>query len=633
MERKYIFSLLIWLTTTLAHAQEQPNMLWVVIEDTSPQYIGCYGNAAAHTPQIDRLAIEGVRFKNAYSTGTICSPSRSAIITGVSTSKMGTGHHRSRLPIPDFIKGFPYYLRQAGYYTSNNSKTDYNTANAREIIRNSWDESSGKAGWWNRKPGQPFFAVFNFGDSHQSRTMTNPYALYKKQVLKPLPDALEIGDDEFEMPPFYRDSPEMRKQVARVYNGIALADYKIGLLLDRLKKEGLADSTIIFFYSDHGQGMPRAKANGIGQGYRVPFVIWFPDAYKHLSPWGTGGVVTNEHISFADLGPTVLSLAGVEAPPYMDGRAFLGEKREDAPEYIYTSNDRGEDSPSLDRSVIKNNLIYTRSFTPYSNPFRWIHYFNFGEISQVIVDDFRMGKLSEEQEMLLDPRSPEYLYDLSADPWEMNNLVNDPAYRKEVAKMKKALEKHILAGKDVMFVPEYELKQLPESVTPYEFRLSPTYDIKNVWKSAKLSGLRSEKSKKKQIQLLAHKNDLVRYWAAVGLKSQESFSPENIRNIELYLNDAYPPVQVYLASVVYDQNKSMAAQKVIEKYALSADADLSLLALHNIHHMRRKEDFIELINRVYENVKDEKGMRLPRQCAEVLLYRLEGRPLKMEHFW
>src|SRR6056297_1862034 len=190
----------------------KPNILWVTIEDTSPQFIGCYGNEDARTPVIDNLAEEGVRFTNAFSTGTVCSPSRTAIITGVKTYKAGTGNHRSKYPVPEFIKGFPYYLQQQGYYTTNNVKTDYNVRGEKDFINEAWNESSNQAGWWNRQPGQPFFAVFNYNDSHQSRTMTMTYDWYQENVLDHLLTEEIIGEDEFEMPPFYRDSPEMRKQ-------------------------------------------------------------------------------------------------------------------------------------------------------------------------------------------------------------------------------------------------------------------------------------------------------------------------------------------------------------------------------------------------------------------------------------
>ena len=265
---KIIAILLLFIVSSFS-AQEKPNILWITIEDTSPQFIGCYGNKNASTPNIDKLAKEGIRFTNAFSTGTVCSPSRSAIITGIPTYKMGTGNHRSNYTIPKYIKGFPYFLKQEGYYTSNNVKTDYNIANEKDFINESWDESSNKATWSGRKDkNQPFFSVFNYAASHQSRTMSMPFAWYKKYVWDYLPKEDRIEDDAFEMPPFYKDTPEMRKQFARVYNSIKLTDNRIGKLLKKLEDDGLTENTIIFFYADHGEGMPRGKTNGINYGYK-----------------------------------------------------------------------------------------------------------------------------------------------------------------------------------------------------------------------------------------------------------------------------------------------------------------------------------------------------------------------------
>jgi arylsulfatase A-like enzyme len=252
----------------------QPNILWITIEDTSPQFIGCYNNSNARTPVIDKLALEGVRFTNAFSTGTVCSPSRTALITGVKTYKTGSGNHRSKFPVPDFIKGFPYYLQQQGYYTTNNSKTDYNVAGENEFIKEAWNESSNRTGWWNRKAGQPFFSVFNLMESHQSRTMTETYEWYVENVLSHLSPYEHVDDHDFEMPPFYLDSPEMRKQLARVYNSISFTDKKIGELLMQLEKDNLRDSTIIFLFADHGEGIPRGKTKR--------HQLWLPRAIHHL---------------------------------------------------------------------------------------------------------------------------------------------------------------------------------------------------------------------------------------------------------------------------------------------------------------------------------------------------------------
>jgi arylsulfatase A-like enzyme len=425
---KPLFLILI-VVVNVSFAQQKPNILWITIEDTSPQFIGCYGNSNARTPVIDKLAEEGIRFTNAFSTGTVCSPSRTAIITGVKTYKTGTGNHRSKYQVPAFIKGFPYYLQQLGYYTTNNAKTDYNVAGEKEFIAEAWNESSGKAGWWNRKPGQPFFAVFNYNESHQSRTMTETYDWYVENVYNQLLPNERIGDNDFEMPPFYLDSPEMRKQFARVYNSIKLTDNKIGELLARLEKDKLKDSTIIFFYADHGEGMPRGKTNGINYGYRVPFIMWFPEIYKHLSPWKKAGVVTDELIDFTDLAPTLISLAGGEIPKHLEGRPMLGKKRSKPVEYLFLSSDRSDNGIDMVRTVTDGRFVYSRNFLPFINEARYIRYMEIGEIKQQMRKDLAENKLNPLQKSLFEPRPAEFLFDIENDLWETKNLAGDPKYR------------------------------------------------------------------------------------------------------------------------------------------------------------------------------------------------------------
>ena len=306
----------------------RPNILWITLEDTSPHFIGCYGDKAAKTPNIDRLAARGIRFDRAFANAPVCSAARSTIITGALTEVLGLGQHRSRYAIPERVKGFPFFLRETGYYTSNNKKTDYSTSSERRLVKESWNESSLKAGWEKREKGQPFFSVFNIEESHQSRTMSWPYAAYEKDVLQKMSVGLQVSPEEIEMPPFLPDTAEARKHFVRVYNSIARADEQIGEILDRLERDGLKDDTIIFCYADHGEGMPRGKANPIGLGYRVPFIVSFPEKWKDLNPWGEPGSVTDELICFDDLGPTMLSLLGKKAAPWMTGRAFLGRHRE-----------------------------------------------------------------------------------------------------------------------------------------------------------------------------------------------------------------------------------------------------------------------------------------------------------------
>ncbi|WP_340114623.1 sulfatase [Maribellus mangrovi] len=610
------FSLLFFVLSL--QAQTRPNILWLTIEDSSPQFFGCYGNVVAHTPVIDKLADEGVRFTNAFSTGTVCSPSRSTIITGVRTFKTGTGNHRSNYPVPDYIKGFPYYLQQQGYYVTNNSKTDYNLANPKAFIREAWNESSGKAGWWNRKPGQPFFAVFNFNESHQSRTMTMPYEWYTKNVWDQLDEDERIAETDFEMPPIYRESAEMRKHFARVYNSISLTDKRIGELLDRLDGDHLRDSTIIFFYADHGEGEPRGKTNGIDYGYRVPFIVWFPEMYKHLSPWGTSGVVTEELISFEDLAPTLIALAGGEMPDYLKGRVLMGEDRSKPVDHLVLSADRADNGIDMVRTISDGRFLYSRNYLPFIPQGRYIRYMYISEIVQQMRSDYDNHLLDSLQQSYFEPRPEEYLFDIENDLWETNNLARNPEYKEVLQRMRKQLDDELLKARDVMFLPEYEIGLISEKQTPYEFRLNEkAYPFEKIYNAAKLSGIRGQKVTKKQIQLLQNKNKVVRYWAIMGLRSQppgflEDYKPQ----IEQSISDEYPPVSLAAAAIAFQNWGSRNAEQALMEACKSSNPDISLLAINFLMYTDNKQPFIETIREVYE--MPDRNYNVKAACMDFL---------------
>ncbi len=629
---KKCWLLLLILSSLTAHSQNsRPNILWLTFEDTSPEFIGIYGNLTAKTPTMDQLAREGVRFNYAFSTGSVCSPSRSTLITGVKSYELGTGNHRSAYPIPDFIHGFPKYLKDAGYYTTNNAKTDYNTSDIKRVIQESWDESSNKAGWWNRAEEQPFFAVFNSMTSHQSRTMTFPYDQYKEMVLDQLPDSMKTADAEVFMPPYYRESPEMRKQMARVNNSISKTDVEFKELLDRLEKEGLRQNTIIFLFADHGEGMPRSKTNGIGLGHRVPFVIWFPEKYRHLSPWGEAGAVTDEMIDFTDLPPTVLSLAGLTVPDYMKGRVLTGTQRKPEPKYLFLSSDRSDESYDLTRTVIQGKYAYSRAFMPYIQELRYLIYMDMGEITEQIRQDYKAGKLSAIQRQMLEPRPAEYLYDMEKDPWEINNLAEDPAYAKMLRQFRKVQAKEILEKKDVLFLPEYEIAQISKTTTPYQYRAH--LDLKPIYKMAMYSGFRTEKARKTQIKSLKDKNDLVRYWALLGLKS----NVKAITDLEKFalnpaLDDPYAPNRIIAASLISELADAPASRKILVDAIQSNDDDRSNLAIQQIMYQPNAASFLPEIKNFYEQQKKlgKKKLFNANRSAEMMLYVYDGRPVREE---
>ena len=631
MLRKILFLVLLLLLvgTAVQSQNTRPNILWLTFEDTSPEFIGIYGDLTAKTPTMDQLAREGVRFNYAFSTGSVCSPSRSALITGVKTYQLGTGNHRSAYSIPSFIHGFPKYLKDAGYYTTNNSKTDYNTSDAKRVIEESWDESSGKAGWWNRAEGQPFFAVFNSNSSHQSRTMTFPYADYEKLVLNLLPDSMKHTEAEIRMPPYYRDSPEMRRQMARVNNSISKTDLEFKELIDRLEREGLRQNTIIFLFADHGEGMPRSKTNGIGLGHRVPFVIWFPEKYKHLSPWGAAGAVTDEMIDFTDLPPTVLALAGIQIPDYMSGRVLVGPQRNPEPRHLFLSSDRSDESYDLTRTVIQGRYAYSRVFVPYIQELRHLLYMDMGEITHQIRQDYQAGKLSVTQRQMLEPRPAEFLYDMEKDPWEINNLAEDPAYAKMLAAFRQVQEKEILTQKDILFLPEYEIGQISNTTTPYEYRAK--LDLKPIYNMAKWSGFRTKDALKNQAKGLSDKNQFVRYWALLGFKSNvQALGDTEKTALAQRLADPYPPNRIIAASLLSELTDQAQARKVLDEAIQSTDDHLSNLAIQQIMYQANAASFLPEIRDFFEQQNSLKKGKLfnASRSAEMMLYMFDGRSLR-----
>ena len=614
----------------------RPNILWLTFEDTSPQFIGCYGDSFAKTPTMDQLASEGVRFTSAFSTGTVSSPSRFCLITGVTPAMTGTGNHRSQYPIPEFIHGFPKYLRDSGYYTSNNSKTDYNNAREKEMIAESWDESSGKAGWWNRKPGQPFFAVFNSPHSHQSRTMTNPWEYYEKQVLDHLESSRVTKENAaFDMPPFYRNTIDMRRQMSRVYNSISLVDQQFESILQRLDKDGLRDSTIIFCFSDHGEGIPRGKGSSLGLGYRVPCIVWIPEMYKDLSPWGEG-VVTDHLISFEDFGATVLALASVDIPDYIEGKPFMGKNPAKEKKYVYGACDGLDSNNELSRSVTDGEYIYTRVFTCHQPFVRWMSYFDHAEIQQLMRCDYGLGILNEFQRNVMEPREPEYLYDLRRDKWEVMNLAKDPQYEKVLKRFRKAMEKRILDTRDAHFIPEYSYAAYSDVYIPYDLRLNKDfYPVRRVLHAALLNGYGKDVILE-QINLLQDKNPLVQYWAALGLFISRLDLESYISQLKkVLLKIDYKPAQLYLAGALFDCVEDDVSCTILEEGMLSDDVNVNkqtMQILLNIDIDKAKR-ILPVIHKHIQLYKNSQKHIEVEYFMNVVLLRLENKRYRFSSFW
>lgn len=638
--------------------EERPNILWITMEDTSMQFIGCYGNAEARTPHMDRLASEGVRFTSAFSVAPVCSPSRSCIITGCLPEIAGTGHHRSDYEIPGFMKGFPYYLRQAGYYVTNNLKTDYNVGNKGFIPEtwdecfgaggwgtafnvpagkdklDTWDENAQEAGWWHRKPGQPFFSVFNLFNTHQSRTMTHPYAWYEEKVLRRLGEADRISPDQIKMPPFYRDTPSMRRYLSRVYNSIRLADQEFGHIVSKLEQDGLRDSTIIFCFADHGEGIPKGKMSALGLGFQVPFFAYFPPRFQHLSPWPARSVTDELVSSSEDVAPTMLSIAGLDIPPHMTGRPLAGTRRQAPRPYVWGARNRIDESPDVSRTVTDGRYFYTRVFMPQIPLVEYAKYQEVGDITREIRSDYAAGLLSAPQAELVEPRSPEYLYDLHQDPWQIHNLASNPGREDILARMRSALHTHLLETRDVLFMPEYEMAQRTKSATPYAFRKDAVnYPFPRVLDAAMRVG--QPGATQEQLRLLRDKAALVRYWAAVGLDAAGEEAKPFKAEVLAALEDPHPSVRIVMSGVAFKLFESEKARRILEGFLKQDNEYLILHSLQTIEYMQnRAMPFAPALYNLLDRFRDKNGnLEYDINCiAEVVLHFLKGDALYYQAF-
>ncbi len=427
-------------------ASMRPNILWISTEDLSPR-LGCYGDSVARTPNLDRLASEGRRFMWAFTTAGVCAPSRAAIITGMYQNSIGAHHMRTttepegNMPTPYFtvpppyVKAFTEYLRAAGYYCTNNSKTDYQFGEPRTV----WDESSESAHWRNRAEGQPFFAVFNFMTTHESRIW--PRA---DRELVTEPSTVEV-------PPYYPDTPVVRRDLAQHYDNIATMDTQAGELLRQLDEGGLSENTVVFFWGDHGDGLPRAKRWPNESGTRVPLIVRWPHRLDPAS-------VDERLVSLVDLGPTVLSIAGIPIPEHMQGKAFLGDAAALEREYVYAARDRIDESYDYVRSIRDRRYRLIRNLYPDRPYILPVAYRNRMPTMQEILRLDKEGLLTGPAALWArKTRPPEELYDIETDPWEVHNLIDDPEFGEIADRLRGALDRWRNDIHDMGDIPEAEM--------------------------------------------------------------------------------------------------------------------------------------------------------------------------------
>jgi arylsulfatase A-like enzyme len=487
-------------------ADARPNILWITSEDNGPE-LGCYGDEYATTPHIDGLAERSLLYKTCWSNAPVCAPARTTIITGVYPPSTGSQHMRSNVPMASMMKMYPQILREAGYYCTNASKTDYNLIPNGEV----WDESSRKAHWKNRKEGQPFFAIFNHTISHES------------QIRNRMADANRIHDPaKVRVRAYHPDTPEVRKDWAQYYDRLTMMDALVGKNLKELEEAGLADDTIIFYYGDHGSGMPRSKRWPYNSGEHVPLIVHIPEKFKDLRPDGyaTGGE-SDRLTSFVDLAPTLLSLIGKKPPQWMQGHAFAGKFDAGPQPYIYGFRGRMDERYDMVRSVRDQRYVYIRNYMPHKVYGQYIQYMFQTPTTRVWKEMFDAGKLNAAQSLFWQKKPAEELYDLESDPDEVVNLANSKEHQAIKNRLAKAQRGLALKIRDLGFLPEGEIHSRGADSSPYEYGQSSAYDLEGIMEVAEQASSLDPKHTASLIENLADEDSAVRYWAAMGLLMRE----------------------------------------------------------------------------------------------------------------
>ena len=468
-------------TQRQAKFTQRPNILWLTCEDISP-LLPMFGDSTANTPNLDRLAARGVRFPNTFTVAGVCAPSRNCIATGMYPISIGGHNMRTQwnvealldlglpgeygaLPPPE-VKMMSQVMREHGYFATNNQKTDYQFKEP----KTAWDELGPKAHWRHRPdPDMPFFAVFNMEITHESQVWRTGKTNLRFEEGFEDPNFLEYawddvleGDDrppltvdpaEIPLPPYLVNDEVTRTDAARVYSNIEIMDRQVGLLLDQLEADGLADNTIIFFYSDHGGPLPRQKRLLYDSGLRVPMVVAWPDGRR-------AGAVDDRLFSFVDLAPTTFSLAGIELPDYLQGQAILGPAAAPPRDYVFAASDRLDGFYDRIRACRDKRFKYLRNYYPERGYYLPVVYREQMGAMQSLLKGRDQGTLTDAQAQWFRKTKPaEELFDTEVDPYELNNLADDPAYADKLVELRTATDEWLDRVGDLGAVNEIELVQ------------------------------------------------------------------------------------------------------------------------------------------------------------------------------
>ncbi len=524
----------------LCRAADRPNFVWLISEDNSTHFMRLFDETGPATPNIEKLAAHGLVFDRAFSNAPVCSAARSTLVTSCYAPRIGTQYHRREklVPMPDGVRMFPAYLRDAGYYTTNNRKEDYNAIKGDDV----WDESSRRATWRNRKPGQPFF------HQQSSYNVTHESSLHFPASAMETPT--ETDPASVFLAPCHPDTPTFRYTYARYHDRIRQMDAQIGEMVDQLADAGLLEDTFIFYFGDHGGVLPGSKGYLCERGLHVPLVVRVPEKWKHLVDAELGTRVRG-FVNFIDFGPTLLNLAGLEPPSGFDGRPFLGKgvpmAEVNARDETFGHADRFDEKYDLVRTLRKGDLKYVRSYQPFNfdglyNKYRYkmLAYTEWRDL-------YRAGKLNEVQSQFFEPRPAEALYDLRSDPYETKSLAGDPDYAEALADMRRRLAERVKGLPDLSFFPESYLVDHGFD-NPVAFGQTHRKEIARLVDVADLSLVPFAEARGRMAKALASNDRWQRYWGLIVCSSHGKAAGEFAETAkQLAENDPEPLVRVRAA--------------------------------------------------------------------------------------
>lgn len=578
MRMRQLLSLLaicvtLWtLTCTDSLGQEKPNILWITSEDNGVSWVSSYGGTNANTPNIDQLASEGFRYSYCFDNAAVCAPTRSCWITGMYGISNGTQPMRSRNLIPhDKIPYYPDLLKKAGYHTSNPSKTDYNIGGRDDY--DAWDVGKGKGspyGWKKRGSGQPFFAVVNINDSHESRAHG---------------DNENTRNDPAKMKLFsyHPDLPEIRKTYAKYADAVESMDQKLGKCLEELEKDGLADSTIVIYNSDHGGVLARSKRFCYSSGIHCPLVVRIPEKFKDLYPAGRPGTVIDRLVSFVDMPKTWLSLAGAEIPDTFQGTVFLGEGIEEEPQYHLAFRERADERLDSVRVLRDKRYAYHKNYMPYAPAGQHLAYLWKAEATPAWEQHHREGKTNEITGRFFEPRVSEEFYDNQSDFDNVHNLIDDQKHQKKISELKQALRQRQLELYDSGLLPEQMRVRRAEAngVTIYEMvRDEKLYPLVSYLDAADIALDRKGDNLKTLVGYLSHKDEGMRWWGVVGLHLLEKQAAPAIAKLEAALSDETHEIRMMSAWTLVKLGRSEKAFACLDDLLFGDCVNEAML--HNI---------------------------------------------------